>query len=566
MRTGTETGGLLMRRPAAYVAGALALFFVLAACTGADDGRGDGKPVSSARANAFEALWSRSVPGQSGAAAVADDVVLIPHDNMIDVRDARTGKNRRTLRADPTDQIVGAYLTGDVIVARVAHNSFTILLGFDLRTGRQLWNQPYETRAMVLPGEEPELELIDSGPVTVTERGVVVHAHDGRNIGLNPRTGEMTWQRQAECDSRAHTAAGAMGDSFYAAITGATARYSITLCLEGSKAVLKATDPRDGDSVWRADVKKHDGGTTFSTSEDVVGVRSADAGNHKATFSLFDESGDHLADGTVKDPAGDIRTVGRVGDTVYFHDGRQLHAVRADGTTLWVQDAPSHVGLSARAIVSDRETLTPQSVQRTGVSVVIDLSGKTRATLPWPLRGELIGMSGELLVIRGEEEDGARYTALRPTRRDLKEPALGGVAPSDWPDACSLLSDKQLNGLGGDYLRLPVDKSRTVFGVRVPHETQCRFATESGSDKDIVQITLRWVAADSATAREISASDLPWGTGVQRLSPSVHLVEPPERGLHLARSAVVASGRYVLDVSAPKNEKLVRTVASLLAD
>ncbi|MEV0226124.1 PQQ-binding-like beta-propeller repeat protein [Streptomyces sp. NPDC050704] len=563
MRTKTEAGGLLMRRPVAHVAGVLALFG-LAACTGANgEGRAaeDGKPPSSVRADAFEAVWSQSVLGEPGTPTATDDVVLIPHGHMIDVRDARTGKSRRTVRADPAEQIVSTSLTGDVIVAGVERNSFLTLQGFDVHTGMRLWTHPYKTRAIVRPRDEQN--LVVPGTVIVTERGIVNHVHGGHIIGLNVRTGEPTWQQQAECDSKAYTAAGVTDDSFYSAWSAATARYLITLCEEDSKNVLKALDPRDGHRVWQADVK--DGGTKLSTTTDVIGVQSIDANSRNASFTLFDESGDHLADRTVKDQAGESRTVGRVGDTVYFHDGRQLHALRADGSPLWRQDAPDDLVVNAQAVISNGETLTPQSMQRTGVSVVIDLSGKRRAMLPWPLRGELIGMSGELLIIRGDEEDGARYTALRLTQQDLEEPALGGVAPSDWPDACSLLSDKQLNGLGEGYLRLPVDKSRTVFGVRLPHQTQCRFATESGSDKDIFQITVRWVATDSDTAREVFASGLPWDTGVKPLNRSVHLISE-RTGLLLEKSAVVASGRYVIGVNAPKNEKLVRTIALLLSD
>ncbi len=182
-----------------------------------------------------------------------------------------------------------------------------------------------------------------------------------------------------------------------------------------------------------------------------------------------------------------------------------------------------------------------------------------------PCRAASLDMSGELLIIRGAEEDGARYTALRLAQRDVAEPALGGAAPSDWPAACSLLSEKQLNALGEGYLRLPVDKSRTVFGVRLPHETQCRFATESGSGKDIFEITVRWVAADAATARKIAASDLPWDTGVQRLNRNVHLISERNE-LRPEKSAMVASGRNIIGINAPKNEKLVRTIALLLSD
>ncbi|MFM9448428.1 PQQ-binding-like beta-propeller repeat protein [Streptomyces acidiscabies] len=467
------------------------------------------------------------------------------------------------MRTDSADQILGTGLTGDVIVARVQRNSYlSSLRGFDVRTGRQLWTQPYETRPIVRPGDEPE--LVFSGTVIVTGRGLVIHSDDGRITGLNPRTGEPAWQRQAECDSKSYT------DSFHSATAAATARYLITLCSEGwggAENVLKALDPRDGDRVWEAEVKHGGGRTTLSTTRDVIGVRSTDTGNREASFTLFEESGDRLADGTVKDPVGDSRTVGRVGDTVYFHDGRQLHAFRADGSPLWRLGAPHDLVVSTQAIISDGETLTPERVQRTGVSVVIGLSGKERAMLPWPLRGELIGMSGELLIIRGDEEDGSRYTALRLTQRDLEEPALGGVAPSDWPAACSLLSDKQLSGLGEGYLRLPADKSRTVFGFRLRHETQCRFVTESGSGEDIFQITVQWVAADSESAREIAASDLPWDTGVKRLNQSVHLISDPSgTGQHWGESAVVASGRYVIEISAPKNEKLVRRIALMLSD
>lgn len=561
MRTGTETGGLLMRRPAPWAVAALALL-ALAACTGTGTGTNgpggaaeDGKPRSSVRADAFETVWSRSVHGESGVPAVTDDVVLVPHGHLVDVRDPRTGKSRRTVRADPADRIASVGLSGDVIVARAERYASVALQGFDLRTGRKLWAKWYGTGAIVRPGDGPELPV--QGPVVVTGRGIAIHAHDGRVIGLNPRTGEPAWQKQAGCDSEEYVA-----DYTVAA----TARYSVMLCSKGTRHVLTALDPRDGDRVWQADMTDRGGRRTFSTHEDVIGVRSADAHNHKAAFTLFDESGDRLATGTVKDPVGDIRTVGRAGDTVYFHDGRHLRAFRTDGSQLWRQAAPQDLVATARAVVSDGENLGPDMVTRTGVSVVIGLSGKERAILPWPLRGELVGASGEHFIIRGREEDGARYTALRLTRRDYEEPALGGVAPSDWPDACSLLSDEQLEGLGGDHLRLPVGGSRTVFGVGLPHATRCRFVPESGSDKDIFVVTLRWVSADADTARELSASDLPWDTGVRRLSPSGYLVTDPRViGLALGWPAVVASGRNLIEIDAAKNEKLVRRIASLLS-
>ncbi|MFS8197271.1 PQQ-binding-like beta-propeller repeat protein [Streptomyces sp. CWNU-52B] len=572
MRTCTEAGGLLMRRPAARAAGALALFaplLVLAACTGSGDrggagGAEDRKALSAARADAFETAWSYSVRGEPGEPTVTDDVVLAPHGHMIDVRDARTGENRRTVRAaDPADRIVSAGLTGEVIVAGVERGSYATLRGFGLRTGRQLWSEPYweRTAAIVQPGDERELPVL--GPVVVNERGIVVHAHDGRTVGLDPGTGRPVWQRQPECDSAPYT------DPATARIhtVAATGRYLITLCSGGPRTVLKAVDPRDGDRVWQEDLASLGGRTTFSTAEDVIGVQSQDAGIRKASFTLLDESGHRLGGGTVQDPAGDSRTVGRVGDTVYFHDGRQLRAVgAADGSPLWHQDAPGDLVVSDRAVISNGEALTPERVQRTGVSVVLDLSGKRRVMLPWPLRGELVGLSGEFPVIRSREENGARYTALRLAHQGLAEPALGGVPASDWPDACSLLSAEQLDGLGEGYLRLPVDTSRTAFGVRLPHATECRFATGSGSAKDIFQITVRWVAADADAARRIAASDLPWDTGAERLDRGAHLVPDASGGSRLmGETAMVASGRAVLGISAPKNAGLVRTIALLLS-
>lgn len=77
------------------------------------------------------------------------------------------------------------------------------------------------------------------------------------------------------------------------------------------------------------------------------------------------------------------------------------------------------------------------------MSVIIDLSGKKRAVLPWPLRGKLIGMSGELLIIRGDEEDRARYTALRLARQDLEVPPWEGSRrrTDRMPVPCSRTND-----------------------------------------------------------------------------------------------------------------------------
>ncbi|MFD9204552.1 PQQ-binding-like beta-propeller repeat protein, partial [Streptomyces anthocyanicus] len=208
MWTGTETGGLLMRRPATRATTVLALL-ALAACTGTGaDGPGgaaeDGRPAPAVRADAFETVWSRSVRGEAGVPAVTDDVVLVPHGHLIDVRDPRTGKSRRTVRADPAERIASVGLSGDVIVARVEQDASVALQGFDLRTGRKLWAKWYGTGAIVRPGDGPEPPV--QGPVVVTGRGIAVHAHDGRIIGLNPRTGEPVWQKQAGCDSKEYVA------------------------------------------------------------------------------------------------------------------------------------------------------------------------------------------------------------------------------------------------------------------------------------------------------------------------------------------------------------------------
>jgi hypothetical protein len=190
-----------------------------------------------------------------------------------------------------------------------------------------------------------------------------------------------------------------------------------------------------------------------------------------------------------------------------------------------------------------------------------------------------------LLIVRSEEKDNTRYTALRPGHAvaNVEKPvALGGAKPKDWPDACGLLSAELLSELGRDYVKLPVASSRTALGTKLPHPSVCRFVPVVGPDSAIFSVTVRWVAPSAKAAQTYTTSGLPWGChpATEAFCRSANITEP-QRGVFLytnvtglklipVANATVVSGRYVFGISATKdgvpNRRLVRRVATYLSD
>jgi hypothetical protein len=130
-----------------------------------------------------------------------------------------------------------------------------------------------------------------------------------------------------------------------------------------------------------------------------------------------------------------------------------------------------------------------------------------------------------------------------------------------------LFTEHQLKSLARDYVRLPKRSSREVFGVRLPHETLCSFATKSPREDMIFEVRVQWVAENSTEASRLARSHPAWGDSAgegRRLHPDMYQYRPnPESNEVAVVAMVLALGRRTVVVSG-KNPTLILKAARLL--
>ncbi|MFC7891718.1 PQQ-binding-like beta-propeller repeat protein [Streptomyces sp. NPDC057381] len=572
-----ETGsGMAQRssRPDLRAAGAGLLVVVLLVLL-VGDGRMAGKP--SGPPNTLEVAWSyvttgRALDARHVAPALSDEVLAVPVGRSVRVVDTRSGRLLSIVNgfAEETPDLG---LSGGVLFLVDTQDRFKdTLRAYDPGTGGELWHRK------AAPGPDGKgagdfavggLLLTDWGPVVI----------DGdRALALEPHTGAVRWN--VRLDTRC------ANPLPYVAVPYSMAATSTRLLLlrhcTGETAELQAVDERDGRSVWRKRLGRGQF-VSVSAADGALGVRMDDE------FRLLTESGEE-----VLRQAGTGYPLGGEQGIVYAGVGEKLRAFRADtGKPSWKRARPltGFAFMNDGLIVEDMSTdgsysgdsrwsVGDAAGQEPGASTFVDLDGRRTASVPWPVAGTLLGASGELLVVRSEEAKGTRYTGLRPGYRakDAARPvALGGTEPRHWPDACGLVAAGFLSEIAPDYLALPDEQSRTMHGVRLPHPSVCRFATESGDGSDVFSVTVRWVAPDATAARTYADSAMPWGctpalggcvtAGIEEPRSGGAWVYTYRTGLEArpVAHATVVSGRYVLGVAAgedePAHRALVRRIA-----
>ncbi|MGX1128751.1 outer membrane protein assembly factor BamB [Streptomyces glaucescens] len=588
-----HSGGLLL---------ALSLVALLVA-----DGGPSGRTLE--RPNTLDVAWSHRTPGRAldvsdVPAALSDSMLAIPMGATVRVVDTRDGHLLSTLRG-ATDELQPLGFTGGVLLAVAPGPGTTSLNAYDPTTGRKLWHRT-ETPVGRRGDDDDWLRKTPLLP----DRGPVLQSSDGRLTGLAPRTGAVRWSRRmpalAPCGESA-PGVPILPSSPYSVVT--TTRHLVVLdgC-PGRTAELEVMDPETGDVVWKKRMGRWRESVGLSADRDVIGVTV------DQRTSVFTESGDELLRRKVSRKSS-LGLVGSARGVLYLtesHFGvasdpgsfqsQTLHAVRAGtGELLWKhhQGTVFAQDLGGGVVVEDtdsaggyggdlRWSVGDARLQGPGTSNLTDFAGRRSAHVPWPVAGTYVGMSGDLLIVRSEEPDGTRYTALRPGHRptDPERPvALGGAKRADWPDACGLVGDGLLAELGPDYLRLPAAKSRTMPGTRLPRPSVCRLVPESGPETGILTVTVRWVAPDPKAARTYATSVIPWGCSPWLGGCVTGKVTEPQRGVHLytylvnsdrcaigqcpVAHATVVSGRHVFGVSAvddePRTRRLVRRVAAHLA-
>ncbi|WP_347728744.1 PQQ-binding-like beta-propeller repeat protein [Streptomyces sp. CAU 1734] len=554
------------------------------------------------RANALEAVWTFRTQGRALdvsdlPAAVGDRLLAIPQDGTVSVVDTRDGRLLSTPDSPAEEFAPIGFSGGAMFALERGSDGGRSLNAYDPATGRELWDRAESPLAE--QGRYGEW-LIDR-PL-LPNPGPVIVATDGRLSGLAPRTGAVRWSERvaglAPCEPLGSGDAGSSSSPYSMGTTAG--RIVLLKSCPGRSAVLEIVDARDGTVIRRKKLGRWRESAALGTVRHAIGVSLdgelrvlTDSGEEILRRKAARKSAQWLAEeaggvvylsaahyGTESDP-GSLRS-------------HSLHAVRADtGKTLWTRtrgrlDSSQYPAGEAFAGTADaagaysgdlRWSVGDARLQGPGASSLTDLAGRRTPRVPWPVAGTLAGVSGELLIVRSEERDGTRYTALRPVQRAVsaeRPAALGGVPRTDWPDACALVGAGFLAQLGRDHVELPVAASRKVLGTELPRPSVCRFAAESGSDDDVFSVTVRWVAPDPEAARTYAASVLPWGCNPWLGACVTAELTEPGRGVHLytyrtgleqipVAHATVVSGRHVLGVSAGSDKARTRRLVERVA-
>jgi hypothetical protein len=396
-----------------------------------------------------------------------------------------------------------------------------------------------------------------------------VERNGAESFGSNPRDGRTTWNQEDELICPV--------SQLLIAYAVTRAHLVVLQSCKGKNVVLEVQDPRTGGIGWRRELGQLKS-VVLSVTPDLIGVGGKDHG--RPTMTFFDDSGERLAAATVSEPAFKVdkaETVGRSGNTLYFSSEGALYALRVGGSApLWrrsltqerIPAAMFGNGLIVAFSTGGDSPYNLPVLGRPSESAVADLQGR-REVLPLPGGGVTLGAIGDLVITERDFQHSTLLTALRLTYRETVSPGLGGVKPTDWPAACALLSAGQLAEINAGYERIPVQRSRNVFGVELPQESSCDFAIHALPEKSTFKISVQWVAGDEISARLLAQGDLPWyypDSSIEVIGPDTYLYRTGVANHEDVPSAViVAVGRQVFMVSGRDADVLVRVAGFLRA-
>lgn len=162
-----------------------------------------------------------------------------------------------------------------------------------------------------------------------------------------------------------------------------------------------------------------------------------------------------------------------------------------------------------------------------------------RALDPWPLVGRLlvtdpatgetsdlalpsagsaatlVGGAGGLIFTRSPpyDESGGLKGAVRLTAYRLVRASLARAPLPAWPDACGVLTDRDLRLLAPGYLADP--HARTLAGVRLTKPVGCVWIPPA-DEGDVVSVSVQWVAPSVPEARRLVEEEVRYGIGQAR--------------------------------------------------
>jgi outer membrane protein assembly factor BamB len=409
------------------------------------------------------------------------------------VRDARTGRERWHYYREQWS-LLGWARTGQVIVAyleRTGHRGNRLMVGLDAVSGTLLWRQRRDVPAAT---ERTTLRWPAGA-------GVVIVTEDGRDTlyGRSATSGRRLWTK--------HLGHGCLVPEAvpYASAASETVAAFTLDC--GAHDRTLAIDPQTGRTLFTTGLAH----AAVSVSGDVTLVSDGQA------LYAYDRNGRDFLTRRGKNicrlmcPA--AVTGGRL--LVAFDQSTgagRLEAVDiVSGALSWSRETPGYTVLSAAGgLMYGLRFRVADPLLPAGIDVIDPLTGNaTTAPAPLVMRPGLetvrpwIGIGGGLLYVavpaaRPRPYGGARLMALRGGIRGDGPSELAGVPATDWPDACALLTKRDLpEGYAGEAT------PATFPGLRLPAACVYRPKSRHGrppGNAGSMSVTVQWVSSDPATA------------------------------------------------------------------
>ncbi|MET9245616.1 PQQ-binding-like beta-propeller repeat protein [Nonomuraea sp. NPDC003709] len=415
--------------------------------------------------------------------AVSDRAVAVAsRQGSVTVHDPRTGTLMRTIPAASglPSSVSGVWIvTGTLVVSRGTRVAAGhTLSGYDLLTGVKLWQR---TIIVSLQSPTQDAGLYDGPRIMATERGIVVVERSFEPLAihaLDPRTGATT--ARMTHPRRCH-------------VRGAATVRSVMLlsyCLE-TRFQLASLDPHSLRYEWTRRLSSFPPPVDGSPGDDEPELGSPP--------DMDIESG---ADGYVY-------VWGGSDALFYAADGRLLSTVReaveVTDSSRW--SLPLFAG-SNPTVGEEGELVLHSKWPMPAYLLSLDTVTGHLGGLPIDIPYEFASLAGATRSMAFVYSDIAKtewisaYTLVRglPTG-----PAVfGGIAPQAWPDACALLTERDLRTVGDGYRAVPLGNDRA--GTRLPKPPQCNWVP-SRDDAAVISLSVDWVSPSNTVARKLFAAE-----------------------------------------------------------
>ncbi|MCO5969225.1 outer membrane protein assembly factor BamB family protein [Actinoallomurus soli] len=464
--------------------------------------------------------WQLSTPvGDSDLPAydrvaytIVDGQLVVVSGHGLDVRDARTGRERwHYYRAEWS--MLGWAHTGQVLVAyleRTGHRGNRLMVGLDAVSGTLLWRQRGDVPAAI---DRTTLRWPAAG-------GVVFVTEDGRHTlyGRSAQNGRRLWSKRLPHGCLLPEAVPYASDS-----SESLAAFSID-CGDADRVLV--VDPSKGRTDFTV-LTRNTARSALAVGGDVTVVFDGES------LQAFDRRGHAFLDRSGQDLCRDMCpiavTAGHL--LVAYETGRRpedatptrrLESVDiASGLSSWHRDMPGYDALTvAGGLVYGLRSRLADPLLPAGVDVIDPVSGNgTTVPIPVVLRAGLDGVrpwvaaGGGLLYVaapaaRPRPFGAARLVALRGGLRGEGPPELAGVPARQWPNACSLLPKRDLpRGYSGEPAQAAVDGLRVPAGCTFrPRRAKSRDPDGPEREAGELSVTVQWVAPDALTAKALFAA------------------------------------------------------------